>query len=48
LGDISVSLINTGKLAIGPHLKALSALIGVLSVEWKPDVDREKYIPVYR
>lgn len=47
LRDISVSLMNTGKLAIGPHLKALPALMGALSVECKPDVDMEKYVPVY-
>lgn len=45
--DISVSLMNTGKLTLGPHLKALPTLLGAISVECEPVVDMESDIPVY-
>ncbi len=45
--DISVSLMNTGKLALGPHLKALPALLGAISSECQPVVDMESDIPAY-
>ena len=48
LRDISVSLINTGKLALGPHLKALPELMGALSIHCPPVADMETDLPVYR
>jgi CubicO group peptidase (beta-lactamase class C family) len=45
--DISVSVMNTGKLALGPHLKALPALLGSISRECQPVVEMENDIPVY-
>jgi CubicO group peptidase (beta-lactamase class C family) len=45
--DISVSLMNTGKPTLGPHLKALPALLGAISAECAPVVDMESDIPAY-
>jgi CubicO group peptidase (beta-lactamase class C family) len=39
--DIAVSLMNTGKLAVGPHLKALPALMHAISAQCQPVVDME-------
>jgi len=45
--DIAVSLMNTGKLAIGPHLKALPALLHTISAQCQPVVDMEGDVPLY-
>jgi CubicO group peptidase (beta-lactamase class C family) len=45
--DIAVSLMNTGKLAVGPHLKALPALLGAISAQCQPVVDMESDVPLY-
>ncbi len=45
--DISVSLMNTGKLALGPHLKSLPVLLGTISAECEPIVDMEGDVPIY-
>jgi CubicO group peptidase (beta-lactamase class C family) len=37
--DIAVSLMNTGKLVLGPHIKALMLLIHAISKECQPVVD---------
>ncbi|MEZ5503378.1 MAG: serine hydrolase domain-containing protein [Halioglobus sp.] len=46
--DIAVSLMNTGKLAVGPHLKALPLLLDAISTQCPPVVDREGDEPRYR
>ncbi|MEH6590707.1 MAG: serine hydrolase domain-containing protein [Halioglobus sp.] len=45
--DIAVSVMNTGKLALGPHLKALPALINAISTQCEPIVDMDSDTPVY-
>lgn len=45
--DIAVSLMNTGKLTIGPHIKALLNLITTIADQCDPIVDMETDIPVY-
>jgi CubicO group peptidase (beta-lactamase class C family) len=45
--DIAVSLMNTGKLAIGPHLKALPALLHTISAQCQPVVDMAGDVPLY-
>lgn len=45
--DIAVSIMNTGKPALGPHLKTLPALIGAIAGECEPCVDLEGDVPVY-
>jgi CubicO group peptidase (beta-lactamase class C family) len=45
--DIAVAVMNTGKLALGPHLKTLPALIGTISEQCPPLVDMDGDIPVY-
>ena len=45
--DISVSPMNTGKPTLGPHLKALPALLGAISTQCAPVVDMESDIPAY-
>ncbi len=45
--DIAVSLMNTGKLAVGPHLKALHVLLGTISAQCYPLVDMEGDVPRY-
>lgn len=46
--DIAVSLMNTGKLVLGPHLKALPVLLDAISSECEPVVDMEGDVPIYR
>jgi CubicO group peptidase (beta-lactamase class C family) len=46
--DIAVSLMNTGKLALGPHLKALPVLLGAISAECQSIIDMEGDVPIYR
>lgn len=46
--DIAVSLMNTGKLVLGPHLKALPVLLDAISSECGPVVDMDSDIPAYR
>lgn len=41
--DIAVSVMNTGKLAIGPHLIALPALMGTISSRCQQIVDMEAW-----
>ena len=45
--DIAVSLMNTGKLTIGPHIKALLNLITTIADQCDPIVDMATDIPVY-
>jgi len=45
--DIAVGLMNTGKLAVGPHLKALPALLHAISAQCQPVVDMEGDEPLY-
>lgn len=45
--DIAVSLMNTGKATLGPHLRSLPALLGTISEECRPVVDMATDIPVY-
>jgi CubicO group peptidase (beta-lactamase class C family) len=45
--EIAVSLMNTGKLAIGPHLKALPLLLAAISDECPPIPGKEDSSPVY-
>ncbi len=46
--DIAVSLMNTGKLVLGPHVKTLPVLLDAISSECEPVVDMEGDIPIYR
>lgn len=46
--DIAVSLMNTGKLAVGPHLKALPLMLHTISSQCSPVVDMDTDIPIYR
>ena len=46
--DIAVSLMNTGKLVLGPHLKALPVLLDAISAECQPIIDMEGDVPIYR
>ena len=46
--DIAVSIMNTGKPALGPHLKTLPALIGSIAEECYPVVDMMDELPVYK
>ena len=46
--DISVCLMNTGKVTIGPHLKALTMLLLEISQQCEPVVEMETDIPAYR
>lgn len=46
--DIAVSLMNTGKLVLGPHLKALPVLLHTISSECEPVVDMEGDEPLHR
>ena len=45
--DIAVSIMNTGKLTLGPHLKALPALLGAITTECEPCVNMTGDVPVY-
>jgi CubicO group peptidase (beta-lactamase class C family) len=45
--DIAVSLMNTGKPALGPHMKALPALIDMISSQCGGVVDMDSDIPIY-
>ena len=45
--DISVSLMNTGKLTLGPHLKSLPVLLGTISSECEPIIEMEGDEPIY-
>lgn len=46
--EIAVSLMNTGKLAVGPHLKALPALLHAISAQCQTVVDMESDAPSHR
>ena len=46
--DISVAVMNTGKTALGPHVKALPALLGTISKQCTPLVDMDGDEPIYR
>jgi CubicO group peptidase (beta-lactamase class C family) len=46
--DISVAVMNTGKTALGPHLKTLPALLGAISAQCTPLVDMDSDEPIYR
>jgi CubicO group peptidase (beta-lactamase class C family) len=46
--DIAVSLMNTGKLVLGPHLKSLPVLLHTISSECQPIVDMEGDVPIYK
>ena len=46
--DISVAIMNTGKTALGPHLKTLPALLGAISQQCTPLVDMDGDVPIYR
>ena len=46
--DIAVSLMNTGKLVLGPHLKALPVLLDMISAECQPVVEMEGDVPLYQ
>lgn len=45
--DIAVSIMNTGKPVLGPHLKALPALMHAISSECEPLVDMTGDTPFY-
>jgi len=46
--DIAVSLMNSGKAVLGPHLKALLVLLNTISTECQPIIDMEGDVPIYR
>lgn len=46
--DISVAIMNTGKAALGPHLKTLPALLVAISDLCSPLVDMEGDVPIYQ
>lgn len=46
--DIAVSLMNTGKLVLGSHIKTLPVLLNAISSECEPVVDMESDVPIYR
>lgn len=46
--DIAVSLMNSGKPVVGPHLKSLVILMGAISKECQPIVDSPDDVPAYR
>lgn len=45
--DIAVSFMNTGKLALGPHLKTFPALIGSIAEQCDTLVDMTETVPSY-
>jgi CubicO group peptidase (beta-lactamase class C family) len=45
--DIAVSLMNTGKPVLGPHLKALPLLMNAISANCQPIVDMDGDVPTY-
>jgi hypothetical protein len=45
--DIAVSLMNTGKLVLGAHLKSLPLVLHTISSECYPVVDMDSDEPVY-
>ena len=45
--DIAVSLMNSGKPVLGPHLKALPVLLSAISAECQPIIDMEGDVPLY-
>lgn len=45
--DIAVSLLNTGKPALGPHIKSLPALLGAVSKQCESVVDMDGDTPIY-
>lgn len=45
--DIAVSIMNTGKLVVGPHLKALPKLLWTISSECPQLIDMDSYTPIY-
>jgi CubicO group peptidase (beta-lactamase class C family) len=46
--EISVSIMNTGKLALGPHLKTLPALVISIAEQCPALVDMEDELPIHR
>lgn len=46
--DISVSLMNSGKPILGPHMKALAVLLATISNECEPVHDMHNDIPAYK
>jgi CubicO group peptidase (beta-lactamase class C family) len=46
--DIAVSLMNSGKPVLGPHMKSLAMLMGTISKECPPIVTMPDDIPSYR
>jgi CubicO group peptidase (beta-lactamase class C family) len=46
--DISVSIMNTGKPVLGPHIKALPGLIATIADNCPPVVDMNSDKPAYR
>lgn len=46
--DIAVSIMNTGKLIVGPHLKSFFKLIGAVSGQCGPVVDMTHDVPEYQ
>ena len=45
--DIAVSLMNTGKLTLGPHIKSLLGMLNAISAECEPLVDMDSDVPIY-
>ncbi|NND66280.1 MAG: hypothetical protein HKN19_01720, partial [Halioglobus sp.] len=46
--DIAVSLMNTGKAVLGPHLVPLVKLLGKIAEACEPVVDMQSDVPAYR
>jgi CubicO group peptidase (beta-lactamase class C family) len=46
--ELAVSIMNTGKLALGPHLATLPALIGAIAGQCSPLAEMEGDIPIYQ
>ena len=46
--DIAVSLLNSGKPVLGPHVKALPLLLGAISAECSQIIDMANDVPIYQ
>jgi CubicO group peptidase (beta-lactamase class C family) len=46
--DIAVSIMNNGKLIVGPHLKSFFKLIGAIAGQCSPVVDMKNDMPAYQ
>ena len=46
--DIAVSIMNTGKVVLGPHLVPFLKLLGAISEHCEPVVDMQSDVPVYK